>query len=124
MFGQEQNPSLAAAGMPGVGQFNQSRVCVWRAPMPCSAGARRDCRRSWVRQSSHRYSRYAKGTFRKDRRLTIRLSSKDLEAIQKRALAEGLPYQTLIASLLRKYATGRLRSALAVSQTLYPTILF
>ena len=42
-------------------------------------------------------SRYAKATFRKDRRLNIRLSSKDLEAIQKRALAEGLPYPTLIA---------------------------
>ena len=56
-----------------------------------------------------RYSSYAKATFRKDRRLNIRLSSKDLEAIQKRALAEGLPYQTLIASLLHKYATGRLR---------------
>lgn len=34
---------------------------------------------------------YAKATFRKDRRLNIRLSSKDLEAIQKRALADGLP---------------------------------
>lgn len=34
-------------------------------------------------------------------------SNKDLEAIQKRALAEGLPYQTLIASLLHKYASGR-----------------
>ena len=56
-----------------------------------------------------RYSRYAKATFKKDRRLNIRLSSKDLEAIQKRALAEGLPYQTLIASLLHKYATGRLK---------------
>jgi predicted DNA binding CopG/RHH family protein/uncharacterized DUF497 family protein len=56
-----------------------------------------------------RYARYAKATFRKDRRLNIRLSSKDLEAIQKRALAEGLPYQTLIASLLHKYATGRLK---------------
>ncbi len=55
-----------------------------------------------------RYTRYAKATFRKDRRLNIRLSSKDLEAIQKRALVEGLPYQTLIASLLHKYATGRL----------------
>ena len=44
-------------------------------------------------------TRYTKATFRKDRRLNIRLSSKDLEAIQKRALVEGLPYQTLIASL-------------------------
>jgi predicted DNA binding CopG/RHH family protein len=56
-----------------------------------------------------RYSRYAKATFRKDRRLNIRLSGKDLEAIQKRALAEGLPYQTLISSLLHKYAAGRLK---------------
>ena len=55
-----------------------------------------------------RYSRYAKATFRKDRRLNIRIT-KDLEAIQKRALEEGLPYQTLIASLLHKYASGRLR---------------
>ena len=41
----------------------------------------------------------------------IRISTKDLEAIQKRALEEGLPYQTLIASLLHKYASGRLREA-------------
>jgi hypothetical protein len=45
-------------------------------------------------------TRAAKATFRKDRRLNIRLSSKDLEAIQKRALAEGVPSQTLISSLL------------------------
>ena len=62
--------------------------------------------RKWERT---RYSRYAKATFRKDRRLNIRLSSKDLEAIQKQALAEGLPYQTLISSLLHKYASGRLK---------------
>ena len=58
-----------------------------------------------------RYSRYARETFRKDRRLNIRISSRDLEAIQKRALEEGLPYQTLISSLLHKYASGRLREA-------------
>jgi len=52
------------------------------------------------------------GSFRvpaSDRRLNIRWSSKDLEAIQKRALEEGLPYQTLISSLLHKYAAGRLK---------------
>ena len=65
-----------------------------------SAGAKRE---------RTRYARYAKATFRKDRRLNVRLSSKDLEAIQKRALAEGLPYQTLIASVLHKYAAGRLK---------------
>ena len=58
-----------------------------------------------------RYSRSAKATLKKDRRLNIRISTKDLEAIQKRALEEGLPYQTLIASLLHKYASGRLREA-------------
>lgn len=54
------------------------------------------------------YARRAAATFRKDRRINIRISSKDLEAIQKRALEEGLPYQTLIASVLHKYASGRL----------------
>lgn len=44
-----------------------------------------------------------------DRGWHIRLSSKDLEELQKRALAEGLPYQTLISSLLHKYAAGRLK---------------
>jgi predicted DNA binding CopG/RHH family protein len=58
-----------------------------------------------------RHIRSAKATFKKDRRLNIRISTKDLEAIQKRALEEGLPYQTLIASLLHKYAAGRLREA-------------
>jgi len=63
------------------------------------------------KRSKSRYTTYAKATFRKDRRLNIRISTKDLEAIQKRALEEGLPYQTLIASLLHKYASGRLREA-------------
>jgi predicted DNA binding CopG/RHH family protein len=50
-------------------------------------------------------------TFRKDRRLNIRLSSKDLEAIQKRALAEVVPYQTLTSSLLHRYATAASRKS-------------
>lgn len=58
-----------------------------------------------------RYGRYATATFRKDQRVNIRISSKDLDAIQKRALEEGLPYQTLISSLLHKYVSGRLRDA-------------
>jgi len=45
----------------------------------------------WGKRDGTRYARYAKATFRKDRRLNIRLSSKDLEAIQQRSLAEGLP---------------------------------
>ena len=64
-----------------------------------------------AKTARNRYARYATATFRKNRRLNIRLSSKDLEAIQKRALAEGLPYQTLISSLLHKFAAGRLKEA-------------
>jgi predicted DNA binding CopG/RHH family protein len=52
---------------------------------------------------------YADGTFKKDKRINIRLSSKDLDALQKRALQEGIPYQTLVASILHKYVSGRLR---------------
>ncbi|MDO8737172.1 MAG: antitoxin [Thermoleophilia bacterium] len=55
-----------------------------------------------------RYKKYADATFRKDRRINIRLSSKDLLALQKRALEEGIPYQTLISSLLHKYVSNRL----------------
>ena len=40
--------------------------------------------------------------------VNIRISGKDLEALQKRALEEGIPYQTLIASLLHEYVSGRL----------------
>jgi predicted DNA binding CopG/RHH family protein len=59
--------------------------------------------------ASAHYRRYGRATFRKDRPLNVRLSSKDLEAIQNRALAEGLPYQTPISSVLRQYASGRLK---------------
>jgi predicted DNA binding CopG/RHH family protein len=50
----------------------------------------------------------ARTTATKDRRVNIRLSSGDLSDIQARALEEGIPYQTLIASVLHKYVTGRL----------------
>ena len=50
----------------------------------------------------------ARATAIKDRRVNIRLSSGDLSDIQVKALEEGVPYQTLIASILHKYVTGRL----------------
>jgi predicted DNA binding CopG/RHH family protein len=50
----------------------------------------------------------ATSTFIKDKRINIRLSSPDLMDIQARALEEGIPYQALIASVLHKYASGRL----------------
>jgi len=50
----------------------------------------------------------ARATAIKDRRVNIRLSSGDLSDLQVKALEEGVPYQTLIASVLHKYVTGRL----------------
>ena len=43
---------------------------------------------------------------RKNARINIRISNSDLEQIRQRAAYEGLPYQTLIASILHKYASG------------------
>jgi predicted DNA binding CopG/RHH family protein len=51
---------------------------------------------------------YAKATIAKDKRITLRLSSLDLESIQTIAIEEGIPYQTLISSILHKYITGKL----------------
>ena len=56
-----------------------------------------------------RYKEYARATFKKDRRINIRISSRDLDALQKRALREGIPYQTLISSILHKYVSGRMK---------------
>mgnify|MGYP003429011060 CR=1 FL=1 len=50
----------------------------------------------------------ARATAVKDRRVNIRLSSGDLSDIQVKALEQGVPYQTLIASVLHKYVTGHL----------------
>jgi len=65
-----------------------------------------------------RYQGYARATLKKDRRINIRLSQKDLEALQTLALEEGIPYQTLIASILHKYVSGSLveRERLVSSQ--------
>ncbi len=50
----------------------------------------------------------AEATFKKDSRINIRLSSKDLRALQARALKEGIPYQTLVASVLHRFVDGQL----------------
>ena len=55
---------------------------------------------------THRAS--AEATFKKDQRLNIRISSRDLKNLQARALEEGIPYQTFAASLLHKFVSGHL----------------
>lgn len=48
----------------------------------------------------------AQQTLKKNKNINIRISENDLEAIKLRAAREGMPYQTLIGSLIHKYASG------------------
>ncbi len=60
-------------------------------------------------ETHERHQEYAQAMVKKDARINIRLPSKDLRGLQKRALVEGIPYQTLVASVLHKYVEGRLQ---------------
>ena len=51
---------------------------------------------------------YARNTLQKDKRINIRMSSKDLDQVQIIAVQEGIPYQTLISSIVHKYVAGYL----------------
>jgi len=57
---------------------------------------------------------YARNTLHKNKRINIRLAESDLVGIQARAVEEGMPYQTLISSVLHKYLSGRLTERQAV----------
>ena len=61
-----------------------------------------------LKSTKRRYQHYAHAALAKDQRINIRLSSQDLHGVQKRAVEEGIPYQTLIASILHKYVSGGL----------------
>ena len=65
----------------------------------------------------------ARATAIKDKRVNIRLSAIDLLDIQAKALAEGMPYQTLIASVLHKYVAGKFteKAPAAASATRRPS---
>lgn len=59
-------------------------------------------------QEAGRYRQAARATLRKDKRVNIRMAERDLVRLQKTALREGLPYQTLVSSILHKFINGRL----------------
>ena len=61
-----------------------------------------------IKEQKEQYRTYARATFRKDKRVNIRISEKDLQDLQKRAVHQGIPYQTLISSVLHKYVSGTL----------------
>ena len=51
--------------------------------------------------------RYAESTIKKDKRMNIRISERDLKNLKIRALEEGIPYQTLVSMVLHKYLAGK-----------------
>ena len=53
-----------------------------------------------------KYKKYAKANLNKTKNINIRLSQVDLLKIKSKAIEEGIPYQTLISSLLHKYSQG------------------
>lgn len=59
------------------------------------------------------YKKAAKESIAKNKRINIRLTSKDYHDIQVKALEEGIPYQTLISSIIHKYNKGDLKSPLS-----------
>lgn len=58
-----------------------------------------------------RFKASAAATLLKNKRVNIRISSLDLEGLQARAAEEGVPYQTLMSSVLHKFVSGRLVEA-------------
>lgn len=61
-----------------------------------------------VESEKSRYKEIARYTIQKNKRINIRISERDLDGIKLKAIEEGIPYQTLISSLLHKYVLGRL----------------
>ena len=61
-----------------------------------------------VKREAERFQKSAQATMRKDKRVNIRMTERDLVHFQKKAIEEGLPYQTLISSVLHKYINGKL----------------
>ena len=55
-----------------------------------------------------RFREAARETLRKDARINIRLTKRDFFSLKKRAVKEGMPYQTLVASVIHKYLTGQI----------------
>ena len=54
---------------------------------------------------------YAESTMKKDKRMNIRISERDLKNLKVKALEEGIPYQTLVSMVLHKYVTGKLKES-------------
>ncbi len=61
-----------------------------------------------LKQEIQKHQEYARQTLKKDKRVNIRISSMVLDELQARAIEDGIPYKTLISSILHRFITGRL----------------
>jgi predicted DNA binding CopG/RHH family protein len=59
-----------------------------------------------LQKEIERSKQIAKTTLRKDQRMNIRISKRDLDALRIRAIEEGIPYQTLVSRIIHKYLSG------------------
>ena len=67
--------------------------------------------RLMISESQNDYQKIASNTLKKNKKINIRISENDLSALQRRAAREGVPYQTLIGSVLHKFVTGILKES-------------
>ena len=89
--------------MKSKAKFDEEELEILQA---WEAGALRPVSDMAAQAKAHRAA--AQATFKKDQRLNIRISSRDLKNLQARALEEGIPYQTCAASVLHKFVSGHL----------------
>ena len=61
-----------------------------------------------LKEEIQEHREYARQTLKKDKRVNIRIPSRVLDELQARAIEDGIPYQTLISSILHRFVTGRL----------------
>lgn len=89
--------------MKKVPQYDEEELEILQA---WEAGTLKPVTHMTEQTKAHRAA--ADATFKKDQRLNIRISTRDLKNLQARALEEGIPYQTFAASLLHKFVSGHL----------------
>ncbi|PIQ72052.1 antitoxin [Candidatus Roizmanbacteria bacterium CG02_land_8_20_14_3_00_36_15] len=65
-----------------------------------------------VKKEIKRYASYARNYLKKEKRITLRVAKRDIEKIQEKAIETGIPYQTLIGSLIKQYANGKISIAI------------
>jgi len=61
-----------------------------------------------LKSDKKKYSQIARNTILKNKRINIRISERDLTKLKSKSVEEGMPYQTLVSSILHKYVSGKI----------------